>query len=130
MAVLCRCSWRVLIAVPFGRGASSYRPPALHRLASLQKDDFLQQLQPLVLRLNERGSTWTAKQLAALLSGFQQFMEDALGVNVSRASAMDAHCAACNSPPPPPLPPPPLIRPLRLAPRSPSTSPSPACRPT
>ena len=83
-----------------------------------------------MLRLNERGSTWTAKQLAQLLSGFLQFMEDALGVNVSGESAMAAHCAACNSPPLPPPLLPSFTRCLPLGPCSRSTSPSPACRPT
>jgi len=42
-------------------------------------------LEPLVQRLNERGSgaKFDRKGLAQLLSGLQQFMEDALGVNVS-----------------------------------------------
>lgn len=55
----------------------------------LQKEDYLQRLEPLVQLLNERGSgpKFDRKGLAQLFSGLQQFMEDALGVNVSRSAS-------------------------------------------
>ncbi|KAL4857267.1 SWI/SNF complex subunit [Chlorella vulgaris] len=46
-------------------------------------EEHLKQLEPLLARLNERatGPKFDRKNLAALLAGLQQFMEDALGVN-------------------------------------------------
>lgn len=51
----------------------------------VQSEEHLKQLEPLLARLNERatGPKFDRKNLAALLAGLQQFMEDALGVNVS-----------------------------------------------
>jgi hypothetical protein len=51
----------------------------------VQSEEHLKQLEPLLARLNERatGPKFDRKNLAALLDGLQQFMEDALGVNVS-----------------------------------------------
>lgn len=71
------CAWPTLIA----------RLRQTHSLAAsapLQGEAYLAQLDPLLQRLNEGGPgvKFDRKGLAALFSGLQQFMEDALGINV------------------------------------------------
>ncbi len=45
-------------------------------------------LEGLVQRLGERGHKYDKRSLAQLISGLAQFMEDALGVNVSGTRAV------------------------------------------
>lgn len=73
------------------------------------QEDHLKQLDPLVAALNaaknSAGPKFDRKGVAQLLAGLQQFMEDALGVNVSPPPAQQP--APCT---PPPLAPPPPVR--------------------
>lgn len=53
----------------------------------MQQEAYLQKLDRLVQRLNEDPAAFKfdKKSLAQLVAGLQQFMEDALGINVSAA---------------------------------------------
>jgi hypothetical protein len=56
----------------------------------MQSEDNLKHLEPLVQHLNGRstGPKFDRKNLALMLAGLQQFMEDALGVNVRPRSVL------------------------------------------
>ena len=58
-------------------------PPPPPLVAPPQAEPYVSSLEGLVQRLGERGHKTDKKALAQLISGLAQFMEDALGVNVS-----------------------------------------------
>ena len=65
--------------------AGKDRLPLARRGAPLQSDEHVAKLEGVVAQLNEAQSAvkYEKKSLAQLLAGLQQFMEDALGINVS-----------------------------------------------
>lgn len=57
----------------------------------MQKEDYMQRLDRLIQRLQEESSVFKfdKKNLAQLLAGLKQFMEDALGINVKFVAQYD-----------------------------------------